>query len=236
MNDPVKVLVIDDEIQIRRFLRITLEAQGFSLYEAAAGKEGSVLAAMHRPDLIILDLGLPDLEGLTVLQQLREWSQTPVIVLSVRKSEEDKIALLDAGADDYLTKPFSAGELIARIKVALRHSVPTAQEGIFRSGGLEVDLSARTVRISGKPVKLTATEYDLLRLFVRHAGRVLTHMQILREIWGATTSDGMQYLRVYVSQLRRKIEVNPSMPQLLVTESGVGYRLQILDGEPEKNE
>src|SRR4030042_1125589 len=170
MNDPVKVWGIDDEIQIRRFLRITLEAQGFSLFDAATGKEGSVLAAMPPPDLVILDLGLPDNEGLTVLKQLREWTHMPVIVLSVRNSDEDKIALLDAGADDYLTKPFSAGELIARIKVALRHSAPAAQEGIFKSGPLEVDLSTRNVRLSGHSIKLTATEYDLLRLFVKHAG------------------------------------------------------------------
>ncbi|HEX9934999.1 MAG TPA: response regulator [bacterium] len=229
MDHPVKILVIDDEVPIRRFLRIALEGQGFSLFEASTGREGLVLAAMHRPDAIILDLGLPDGDGLTVLRQLREWSHMPVIVLSVRDAEEDKIALLEAGADDYLTKPFSAGELVARIRVALRHASPSAQEGVFRSGPLEVDLTTRMVRLSGQVVKLTATEYDLLRLFVHHAGLVVTHQQILREIWGIASEEEMQNLRVYVSQLRRKIEPDPSSHQLLVTESGVGYRLQILE-------
>jgi two-component system KDP operon response regulator KdpE len=229
MDHPVKILVIDDEIQIRRFLRITLEAQGFAFFEASTGRDGLVLAAMHRPDAVILDLGLPDDDGLNVLRRLREWASVPVIVLSVRGSEEDKIALLDAGADDYLTKPFSAGELIARIRVTLRHAAPSAHEGVFQSGPLEVDLPTRSVRVKGKPVKLTATEYDLLRLFIRHAGLVLTHQQILREIWGTSSGDEMQYLRVYVSQLRHKIEPDPSLPQLLITESGVGYRLQILE-------
>lgn len=229
MENPVKILVIDDENQLRRFLRITLEAQGFVLFEAASGRDGLVQAAMHRPDAVILDLGLPDIEGLEILKRLREWSTIPVIVLSVRDLEEDKIALLNAGADDYLTKPFSAGELVARIRVALRHAAPAAQEGVFRSGTLEVDLTSRSVQIDGQPVKLTATEYDLLRLFVRHAGLVLTHQQILREIWGRSTGEEMQYLRVYVSQLRKKIEADPSDPQLLITESGVGYRLQILE-------
>jgi two-component system, OmpR family, KDP operon response regulator KdpE len=231
MTDPVKILVIDDEVQIRRLLRITLEAQGFSFFEAATGKDGLVLAAMHRPDAIILDLGLPDDDGLNVLRRLREWGQMPVIVLSVRGSEEDKIALLDAGADDYLTKPFSGGELIARIRVALRHASPSAPDGIFRSGTLEVDLTSRNVRVGGRSVKLTATEYDLLRLFIRHAGLVMTHQQILREIWGRETGEEMQYLRVYVSQLRKKIEADPANPRLLITESGVGYRLQILDSD-----
>jgi len=228
MNNPIKILIIDDEVQIRRFLRIALEAQDFCLLESATAEDGLVQAAMHRPDLIILDLGLPDGDGLDILRKLREWSETPVIVLSVRSAEEDKIGLLDAGADDYLTKPFSAGELIARIRVALRHSAPHGKEGVFRNGPLEVDLSTRTVRISGQPVKLTATEYDLLRMFVRNAGKVLTHHQILKEIWGSTSADEMQYLRVYVSQLRRKIETDPANPSLILTETGVGYRLQLL--------
>jgi two-component system KDP operon response regulator KdpE len=229
MDHPLKILVIDDETQLRRFLRIALEAQGFALIEAASGRDGLVQAAMHRPDAVILDLGLPDGDGLDVLKRLREWSPVPVIVLSVRGSEDDKIALLDAGADDYLTKPFSAGELIARIRVAMRHAAPSAQEGIFRSLSLEVDLTSRSVKVGGRSVKLTVTEYDLLRLLIRHAGLVLTHQQILREIWGRTTGEEMQYLRVYVSQLRKKIEVDPANPRLLITESGVGYRLQILE-------
>lgn len=227
--NPIKILVIDDEIQIRRFLRISLEAQGLQVSEAATGQDGLVQATMVRPDIIILDLGLPDREGLAVLQSLREWSQTPVIVLSVRDAEEDKIALLDAGADDYLTKPFSAGELVARIRVALRHMAPEAADAIFRSGTLQVDLANRLVQVAGKQVKLTATEYDLLRLLVQHAGKVLTHQHILRDIWGGTSSEEMQYLRVYISQLRHKIEENPARPRLLLTETGVGYRLQILD-------
>jgi two-component system KDP operon response regulator KdpE len=227
MENPIKILVIDDENQIRRFLKIALEAQDFILLEAATAHDGLVQAAMHRPDLVILDLGLPDGDGLDTLRQLREWADVPVIVLSVRNAEDDKIALLDAGADDYLTKPFSAGELIARIRVALRHSVPAAKEGVFRDGPLEVDLTVRTVRVSGQPVKLTATEYDLLRMFVRHAGKVLTHRQILKEIWGATSGEEMQYLRVYVSQLRRKIETDPANPRLILTETGVGYRLHL---------
>jgi two-component system KDP operon response regulator KdpE len=227
--NPVKLLVIDDEIQIRRFLRISLEAQGFQVSEAASGQDGLVQATMVRPDIIILDLGLPDREGLAVLRSLREWSQTPVIVLTVRDAEEDKIALLDAGADDYLTKPFSAGELAARLRVALRHMAPEAADAVFRSGLLQVDLANRLVQVAGKQVKLTATEYDLLRLLVQHAGKVLTHQQILRDIWGGTGSEEMQYLRVYVSQLRHKIEENPARPRLLLTETGVGYRLRILE-------
>jgi two-component system, OmpR family, KDP operon response regulator KdpE len=229
MTNPIKVLVIDDERQIRRFLRITLEAQGFAISEAVNGQEGLVQAGMVRPDIIILDLGLPDEDGLVILQKLREWCKTPVIVLTVRDREEDKISLLDAGADDYLTKPFSTGELIARIKVALRHSTPVAGDAVFCSGELEVDLSARRVSVAGQAVKLTATEYDLLRLFIQNAGKVLTHHQIIREIWGTSGSDEMQYLRVYISQLRRKIEKEPADPRLLITETGVGYRLQVLD-------
>lgn len=226
--NPIKILVIDDEIQIRRYLRIGLEALGFRVSEAASGEEGVVQAAMIRPDLIILDLGLPDRDGLDVLRTLREWSQIPVIVLSVRDTEEDKIALLDAGADDYLTKPFSAGELAARLRVALRHLAPEAGEALFRSGDLQVDLANRLVSVAGRPVKLTATEYDLLRLLVQHAGKVLTHTHILRDLWGRTGSEEMQYLRVYISQLRHKIEADPAHPQLLITETGVGYRLQIV--------
>jgi two-component system, OmpR family, KDP operon response regulator KdpE len=229
MENPIKILVIDDEIQIRRLLKIALEAQGFSLLEAGTARDGLVQAAMHRPDLVLLDLGLPDGDGLDTLRKLREWADVPVIVLSVRSAEEDKIALLEAGADDYLTKPFGAGELIARIRVALRHAGPEAPEGIFSSGVLEVDLTTRNVRVSGQTVKLTATEYDLLRLFVRNAGKVVTHRHILREIWGSSTGDEMQYLRVYVSQLRKKIEPDPANPRLLITETGVGYRL--LTGE-----
>ncbi len=225
----IKILVIDDEIQIRRFLRISLEAQGFQVSEASTGQDGLVQVTMVRPDIILLDLGLPDRDGLAILRDLREWSQTPVIVLSVRDAEKDKIALLDAGADDYLTKPFSANELAARIRVALRHAAPEAEAGVFRSGSLQVDLTNRLVMVSEKPVKLTATEYDLLRLLIQHAGKVITHTHIARDLWGAANSEEIQYLRVYVSQLRHKIEEIPARPRLLLTETGVGYRLQILD-------
>jgi two-component system KDP operon response regulator KdpE len=220
-------LVIDDELQIRRLLRVCLEANGYRVAEAATGQEGLVEAAQRRPDVLILDLGLPDLDGVTVLKRLREWSRTPVVVLSVRDREEEKVAALDNGADDYVTKPFSTGELLARLRVAQRHSTPAAESTAFRSGQLEVDLAARVVRAGGKEVKLTATEYSLLRLFVQHAGKVLTHQQILREVWGPNYVEQTHYLRVYMAHLREKLEANPAQPELLITEPGVGYRLAI---------
>jgi two-component system KDP operon response regulator KdpE len=176
-----------------------------------------------------LDLGLPDMDGLEVLRSLREWSSVPVVVLSVRDADADKIALLDAGADDYLSKPFSIGELLARLRVALRHAQPVAETAVFRTGSLEVDLTRRLVTVSGRPVKLTATEYALLRLLVQHAGRVLTHRQILRQVWGPQYEEETPYLRVYVAQLRRKLEADPANPALLLTEPGVGYRLAVDD-------
>ncbi len=220
-----RVLVIDDETAIRRLLRISLEAEGYTLLEASEGKEGLVMASTQRPDLIILDLGLPDIDGLTVLKRLREWLTIPVIVLTVKDSDIDKVALLDAGADDYLTKPFSVLELSARIRAALRHTQPAEMQAIFCSGHLEVDLSARIVSISGKPVKLTVTEYDILRILVRYAGKVVTQGHLLREIWGPHASEQTQYLRVYIGQLRKKLEKDPSRPELILTEPGVGYRL-----------
>lgn len=222
---PTVALVIDDEVQIRRLLRITLEAHGYKVFEAATGQEGLQEAAQHRPEIVLLDLGLPDLDGATVLQRLREWSEVPVVVLSVRDREEDKIAALDAGADDYITKPFSTGELLARLRVAQRHVSPAADLAVFRSGDLQVDLTARVVTVQGREVKLTATEYALLRLFVRHAGKVLTHRQILREVWGPTYVEQTHYLRVYLAHLREKLEADPAQPRLFITESGVGYRL-----------
>ena len=225
-NTPVPVvLVIDDEVQIRRLLRISLEANGCRMFEAATGQEGLAEAAQRRPDLVILDLGLPDMDGVAVLKRLREWTSVPVIILSVRDREEEKIAALDQGADDYLTKPFGTGELLARLRVALRHAQPTANEAVFKSGPLEVDLVSRTVKVKGKPVKLTATEYSLLQLFARHAGKVLTHRQILKEVWGPNYVEQTHYLRVYMTHLREKLEANPAEPELLITESGVGYRL-----------
>jgi two-component system KDP operon response regulator KdpE len=227
MSLPLKstALVIDDELQMRRLLRVCLEANGYRVSEAATGKDGIAEAAQHPPDVVILDLGLPDMEGVAVLKRLREWSGVPVVVLSVRDREEDKIAALDAGADDYVTKPFSAGELLARLRVAQRHAAPSAEATVFLAGQLEVDLAARVVKLKGKEVKLTATEYSLLRLFVQHAGKVLTHRQILREVWGPNYVEQTHYLRVYLAHLREKLEANPAQPELLITEPGVGYRL-----------
>ena len=218
-------LVIDDEIQIRRLLRVCLEGNGYRVEEAATGQEGITLAAQHPPDIVLLDLGLPDMEGIAVLKRLREWSRVPVVVLSVREREEDKVAALDNGADDYVTKPFSTAELLARLRVAQRHAVPATESPIFRAGELEVDLTARVVRLKGREVKLTATEYSLLRLFVQHAGKVLTHRQILKEVWGPNYVEQTHYLRVYIAHLREKLESEPSKPCLITTESGIGYRL-----------
>jgi two-component system KDP operon response regulator KdpE len=227
MSDGAQILVIDDEVQIRRFLRISLEANGYRVHEAVAGQEGIARTAQLRPDVVILDLGLPDMDGLEVLRHLREWTQTPVIILSVRDDDRDKVAALDAGADDYLTKPFSTDELLARIRVALRHAQPEAQEPIFRRGDLSVDLSRRLVTLRGEPIKLTPTEYALLRLMIQHAGKVLTHGQILRAVWGPEYISETHYLRVYFAQLRQKLEDNPALPKMLITEPGVGYRLVV---------
>ena len=218
-------LVIDDELQIRRLLRVCLEAKGYRVAEAASGQEGITQAAQYPPDVVILDLGLPDMDGVAVLKRLREWTKVPVVVLSVRDREEDKIAALDNGADDYVTKPFGTGELLARLRVAQRHAQSQSENIVFRSGGLEVDLAGRTVMLNGKMVKLTATEYSLLRLFVQHAGKVLTHRQILREVWGPNYTEQTHYLRVYMTHLREKLETEPSSPTLLITEPGIGYRL-----------
>jgi two-component system KDP operon response regulator KdpE len=217
-------LIIDDEVQIRRLLRVALEAAGYIVHEAESGQHGLNEAAMRRPDVILLDLGLPDMEGLAVLQRLREWSETPVLILSVRDGEEDKVSALDAGADDYVTKPFSTAELLARLRTAQRKSRPAEELAIFTAGGLSVDLTARVVTRDRQEIKLTGTEYNLLRLFVRHAGRVLTHRQILREVWGPKSEEHRQYLRVYVTHLRAKIERDPANPTLIRTEPGIGYR------------
>lgn len=227
MSDKLQVLVVDDEAQIRRFLRISLEAGGYHVHEAGTGKEGVFIAAKVRPDLIVLDLGLPDTDGIEVVKQLREWTQTPIIILSVRDADSDKVAALDAGADDYLTKPFSTEELLARLRVALRHAQPEPDLRVFTTGELQVDLTRRLVTVRGEPMKLTPTEYALLRLMVQHAGRVLTHRQILKEVWGPAYIDESHYLRVYFSQLRQKIEENPALPKYLLTEPGVGYRLAV---------
>ncbi len=225
MSDGPQVLVIDDELQIRRFLRISLEANGYSVHETDNGQDALAKAAQLRPDLIILDLGLPDIPGLDVLSRLREWTSTPVIILSVRDSDRDKVAALDIGADDYLSKPFSVEELLARLRVAQRHAQPNPESSTFTAGNLQVDLARRLVTVRGEPVKLTPTEYALLRLLIQHAGRVLTHRQILREVWGPEYVEETHYLRVYFAQLRQKLEDDPALPKIIVTEPGVGYRL-----------
>jgi two-component system KDP operon response regulator KdpE len=222
------VVVVDDEPQIRRLLRVSLETQGFSVHLAATGEEGLRLVQGRKPDIVLLDLGLPDRDGTEVLAALREWSSVPVIILSVRNAEEEIVRLLDAGADDYLVKPFSTGELIARMRVAIRHHAPQDAAQTFISGRLSVDLQDRSVKVAGETVKLTPTEYGLLRLFVQHAGRILTHSQILREVWGPNADEETNYVRVYITGLRKKLEENPQMPQLIITEPGVGYRLRIL--------
>lgn len=222
------VLVIDDEVQIRRLLRVTLEKLGYAVHEAATGGDGLQMVLGKKPDVVLLDLGLPDKDGAAVLAELRSWSAIPVIVISVRNSEEDIVRLLDAGADDYIIKPFNTGELIARMKVAIRHHAPQEAQAVFSTGRLSVDLLDREVKVAGEPIKLTPTEYGLLRLFVQHAGRILTHRQLLREVWGPNMDEETNYLRVYITGLRKKIETNPQMPELIVTEPGVGYRLKVL--------
>ncbi|HEY4417339.1 MAG TPA: response regulator [Verrucomicrobiae bacterium] len=217
-------LVIDDEPQIRRLLRVTLEANGYAVVDATNGKEGIVQAAQCRPDVILLDLGLPDLTGVKVLKRIREWSQVPVVILSVRDREQDKIAALDAGADDYVTKPFASGELLARLRTARRRSQP-ATIAVFRAADLEIDLSARLVRKHGVEVKLTPTEYALLRQLVVHAGKVITHRQLLTEIWGPGAVEQTHYLRVHIAHLREKLEDSAAPAGLILTEPGVGYRL-----------
>ncbi len=221
-----RVLVVDDEAPIRRYLRAALGAQGLTVYESASGEEALQAVLSHRPDIIILDLGLPGINGIEVTRRLREWSQTPIIILSVREAEQDKIAALDAGADDYLTKPFGTGELLARMRVALRKQPSAANEPIFQSSGLTVDFSRRLVSVNEKEVQLTPTEYDLLKVLIMHAGKVITHRQLLKQVWGEGYDD-MHILRVNISNLRGKIEPDPSRPSYIHTESGVGYRLKV---------
>ncbi|HTQ30363.1 MAG TPA: response regulator [Opitutaceae bacterium] len=222
-----RVLVIDDEIQIRRLLRVTLESGGYDVNEAETGQLGLGEAAGVRPDGIVLDLGLPDMDGKEVLRRLREWSQVPVLVLTVRDSEQETIAALDAGADDYLTKPFRGLELLARLRAVLRRTQPANEETVVRFGDVEIDLAARLVRRGGREVKLSAKEYDLLQYLARHRGRVITHRQILRELWGPNAEKNTHYLWVYTTHLRQKLEENPHEPKYLKTEAGIGYRLDV---------
>lgn len=229
MNEEVGalVLLVEDEAQMRRFLRAALTSHGYRLVEAATGVEGLQLATGHNPEVVLLDLGLPDLDGLEVTRRLREFTQVPIIVLSARGREEDKVAALDAGADDYVTKPFGMNELLARVRVALRHAEGReVDEPVLELGSLQVDLARRQVSREGVLIKLTPIEYRLLTALARHAGKVLTHRQLLKEVWGPSHADDTHYLRVYMAQLRRKVEVDASDPQLLLTEPGVGYRLK----------
>jgi two-component system KDP operon response regulator KdpE len=224
------ILLVEDEPQMRRFLRVALEGSGYRYLEAATGQEGLALAVQHRPEAILLDLGLPDMDGLDLMVRLREWSRTPVIVISARGQETDKVAALDAGADDYLTKPFGTRELLARIRVALRHADPeAAEEPVFVLGRWRVDLAKRQVLVDGKEVHLTPLEYSLFTTLIRHAGRVVTQRQLLKEVWGGAAGAQPLYLRVYMTQLRHKLEEEPSRPKYLQTEPGVGYRLYIED-------
>lgn len=225
MSIPKNVLVIDDEIQIRRLLKIGLEDSGYSVYEAADGKKGIQELINHKPSIVLLDLGLPDEDGISVLKKIREFSDVPVIILSVRNSEKDIISALDTGANDYITKPFNVGELLARIRASLRYYQPEQTNSIFTNGKISVDFSTRIVKNGDVTVKLTTTEFSLLALFIRNAGKVLTHHYILKEVWGKPFSDETQYLRVYIAQLRKKIEVDSTKPKIFVTESGVGYRM-----------
>lgn len=224
MNYHDIILIIDDEVQIRRLLEITLSANGYKISEAATGKEGLIHAATLHPVLILLDLGLPDADGLEIVKRLREWYLKPIIILSVRSSEEDIIRALDHGANDYLTKPFRTGELLARIRVAIRQSSGSVESPVLAFGDLEIDLANHIVKKKNELLKLTSTEFSLLALLAKNEGRVLTHQYILKEVWGMGYLDQTQYLRVFIAQLRKKIEDNPSKPALLNTESGIGYR------------
>lgn len=222
----LRILVVDDEAPIRRFLRAALSAHNYVIFEAGNGRAAIDAMIADRPDLIILDLGLPDMDGIEVTRQLREWTTVPIIVLSVREHETDKIAALDAGADDYLTKPFGVGELLARIRTAIRHAARSSTDPVFELGELTVDLARRLVTVAGQEVQLTPTEYDLLRLLAVDAGKVLTHHQLLRQVWGPGYDEELHMLRVNISNLRRKIERDPARPRYIVTEPGVGYRLR----------
>ena len=229
-EQPIRVLVVDDEPQIRRLLRVSLAAQGYHLIEASSGGQALTRAATEQPDLVILDLGLPDMDGQEVVRRLREWTEVPIIVLSVRDRESDKVRAFDEGADDYVTKPFGMSELMARMRAALRHRLQAeTRDPVFRSGDLVVDLGRRAVTVTGREVKLTPKQYDLLRVLVAHAGKVITHQQLLRQVWGPGYSEESQYLRVYVAQLRQKIEPDPTRPKYILTEPGVGYRLRDAD-------
>lgn len=233
MSEGPLVLLVEDEPQMRRFLRATLTSHGFRLIEAETSKDGMMQATAHNPEIILLDLGLPDGDGIDLTREIRTWTNTPIIVISARGREADKVEALDAGADDYLTKPFGVNELMARIRVAQRRTRDTAPgETALSAGPLKVDLQKRLVTLRGEEVHLTPLEYRLVVLLLKHRGKVLTHRQILKEVWGPTYAGQTHYLRVYMAQLRRKLEPDPAQPKLVITEPGVGYRLRDLPEEP----
>lgn len=225
MNNAARILIIEDELQIRKLLKVSLNAHGYDLEEAANGKDGVNRAATFKPDLLIIDLGLPDIDGKEVVKQIREWSETPIIILTARDQEQEKIEALDSGADDYMTKPFGVGELLARMRVCLRRAATVEQQPVLACGGLVVDLQQRRVTVEGDEVKLTPTEYEIIKMMMQHAGKVITHKQLLKAVWGNAYQQDTHYIRVYIAQLRRKIEQNPTQPRYIITESGVGYRL-----------
>lgn len=230
-TDPV-IIIVEDELAIRQFLRTALRLQGYTVFEAETGQRGLVEANIRKPDLLILDLGLPDMDGIEVIKAIRAWSTLPIIVLSARSQEQQKVDALDLGADDYLTKPFGVEELIARIRVALRHANRKEQSldnDVLVTGGLKVDLSKRLVSVDGREIALTPIQYRLLAVLAKNAGKVMTHRQIMKEVWGPSYVDNVHYVRMYMSQLRHKLETDPAKPQYLVTESGLGYRLKIKD-------
>lgn len=229
MSNSSTIIVIEDEAQIRRFLRTSLTSEGYHIFETETGKQGLIEAAMRKPDLIILDLGLPDMDGGDVVKELRSWSSVPIVILSARSQESDKIAALDAGADDYLVKPFGIGELLARIRVALRHmpTTPIGEEGKFSVDELKVDMIHRKITVSGAEVHLTPIEYRLLIVLIKYAGKVLTHQFLLKEVWGPNYVERAHYLRIYMGNLRYKLEKDPARPRFLLTEVGVGYRLAV---------
>jgi len=226
LNERPLALVIDDEQQIRKLLRILLEEE-YRVFESESGRQGLSDIAARRPDVVLLDLGLPDMDGMVVLKRLREWSRVPVLILSVREGPDDKVAALDGGADDYVTKPFESVELLARLRAIQRRGASGTDEPYFQAGHLAIDFNSRTVSVSGDEVKLTATEYALLKVLAQHAGKVVTHKQLLREVWGPNAEEQSQYLRVYMTHLRKKIEISEAREKLLRTESGIGYRLVI---------
>ena len=221
----LRVLVIDDEPQIRKLLKVSLGAHGYDVHESMSGMDSVVQAADIKPDLVILDLGLPDIDGKEVVRRLREWSDVPILILTARDQEKEKIDALDAGADDYITKPFSMGELLARMRVSVRRSAHAGEDPVIQCGDLSIDLAQRRVTVDAQEIKLTPTEYDIIKILAQNAGKVLTHRQLLKAVWGDTYSDDTHYIRVYIGQLRRKIEPNPTQPRYIITESGVGYRL-----------